>query len=290
MRLLSSLFLLIVMWDGRASAAGVSADGLTEQRVFVCGHSFMIYTAKLLPPMAQAAGLKHITAGQQMIGGSRVIQHWQLPDEQNRAKVALRNGKVDVLTVSPHMQLPDEGVDNFTRLGLEHNPNLRVLVQASWPPRDGDETNSFTNETRNNSTVESLHEMKAKHRSRWILNLEAQVRALNESVGRTAVFILPVSDAVFALREHVVAGKAPGLHRQSDLFRDPLGHPQPALAALVTYCHFAAIYRRSPEGLPIPAEIQGHARAEELNLLLQQLAWDAVTQYPMSGVTAAAKE
>src|SRR5690349_9725418 len=86
------------------------------QRVFVCAHSFMIFTAKGLPPMAQAAGLPYVSAGQQMLGGSRVLQHWNLPDDKNRAKAALLAGNVDVLTVSPHILLPDPGIDNFTKL------------------------------------------------------------------------------------------------------------------------------------------------------------------------------
>jgi hypothetical protein len=281
---LSHLLLLALCCVRGIAADPVSDSPLAKQRVFVCAHSFMIYTAKLLPPMARAAGLEHISAGQQMIGGSRVIQHWNLPDAQNNAKAALQNGEVDVLTLSPHEQLPDEGIDNFIRLGLEKNPKLRVLVQASWPARDGEVDRTFSNEKRNDATAESLRQMKEQHRARWFTRLEAQVRNLNDSVGHTAVFIVPVSDAVFALREHILAGKAPGLDRQTDLFRDPLGHPKPALALLVTYCHFAAIYQRSPVGLPVPAELNEHPQAEALNRLLQQLAWDAVSTYPMSGV------
>jgi hypothetical protein len=41
-------------------------------------------------------------------------------------------------------------------------------------------------------------------------------------------------------------------------------------------------------GLPVPAALQGVPQSEELNTLLQQLAWDAVTHYPMSGVKAEA--
>ncbi len=256
-------------------------------RVFVCAHSFMIYTAKLLPPMAQAAGIEYRAAGQQMIGGSRVIQHWNLPDEKNKAKAALRAGTVDVLTLSPHLQLPDEGIDNFTRLGLEQNPHLRVLVQASWPARDGVQEKGFTNEKRNEATVASLRALHAAHHSAWFQNLEAQVRTLNASVGRDAVHLIPVCDAVFALRERLAAGQVPGLTQQTDLFRDPLGHPKPALALLVTYCHFAAIFQRSPIGLPVPAEIKDLPQASALNRLLQEIAWTTVTAYPHSGVTTA---
>ena len=256
------------------------------QRVFVCAHSFMIYTAKLLPPMAEAAGIAHVNAGQQMIGGSRVIQHWDLPEEKNRAKAALRESKVDVLTLSPNALMPDPGIDHFTKLGLEKNPTLRVLVQASWPTREGTSGQSFTNESRNAATIASLRAQRDAHRSAWLVNLEAQVRTLNTTVGRTAVFLVPVSDAVYALREKIAEGQAPGLTKQTDLFRDDLGHPHPPLAVLVTYCHLAAIYGRSPVGLPVPASLKDLPQADSLNRLLQQLAWDAVTAHPLSGVHA----
>ena len=269
-----------------ACSASIAAESVPPagQRVFVCAHSFMIYTAKLLPPMAEAAGIAHVNAGQQMIGGSRVIQHWDLPEEKNRAKAALRESKVDVLTLSPNALMPDPGIDHFTKLGLEKNPTLRVLVQASWPTREGTSGKSFTNETRNAATSASLRAQRDAHRSAWLVNLEAHVRTLNTTVGRTAVFLVPVSDAVSALREKIVEGRAPGLTKQTDLFRDDLGHPHPPLAVLVTYCHFAAIYGRSPVGLPVPASLKDLPQADTLNRLLQQLAWDAVTAHPLSGV------
>jgi hypothetical protein len=277
--------LVLLVLAGRLLAAESGAP--PTERVFVCAHSFMIFTARLLPPMAQAAGTPYTAAGQQMLGGSRVIQHWNLPDDKNLAKAALREGRVDVLTLSPHMLLPDEGIDNFTKLGLEKNPQLRILVQASWPARDGVLDRPFKNEDRNAETIENLHQMRAGHRERWLDGLEAQVRALNQSVGHEAVFIVPVSDAVFALREHIAEGTAPGLTKQTDLFKDDLGHPQAALAELVTYCHFATIYQRSPVGLPVPVDLKNLPQAEELNRLLEQLAWEAVNHYPMSGVRPA---
>ena len=276
-----SAVLLSLVFSGRAEQPAPT-------RVFVCAHSFMIFTAKLLPTMAQAAGFPYVSAGQQMLGGSRVIQHWNLPDDKNVAKAALREGKVDVLTLSPHRPLPDEGIDNFTKLGLEKNPNLRVLVQASWPGFDGVWT-GFKNEQRNAATLESLGEMRKAFHEQWLTGLEAQVRTLNQSVGHETVHIVPVCEAVFALREHIAKGDAPGLTKQTDLFRDDIGHAQPPLAELVGYCHFAAISGRTPVGLPVPAELQNLPHAAELNTLLQQIAWEAVSTYPLSGVKAGAE-
>jgi hypothetical protein len=291
--LLLTLAAALVAWSplqsaDKAVAAGASATTAAPAgvRVFVCAHSFMIYTAKLLPPMAQSAGVAHVNAGQQMIGGSKVIQHWELPDDKNRAKEALRSGNVDVITLSPHMLMPDPGIANFTNLGLEKNPKLRVLVQASWPARDGHPEKGFQNEERDALTLEGLNKMRADHHTLWLSKLEDQVRSLNAAAGHDAVYIVPVSDAVFALREQVIKGTAPGIAKQSDLFRDPLGHPLEVLATLVTYTHFATIYQRSPEGLPVPEQLKKQPQAEELNKLLQKLAWEAVVNYPMSGVKA----
>jgi len=265
-------------WSTSASA------GLTAgPRVFVCAHSFMIFTGQQLPPMAEAAGIAYGDAGTQMIGGSRTLQHWNVPDDRNLAKKALREGAVDVLLVSPQLLLPDEGIDSFTKLGLEKNPNLRVLVQASWPSRDGN-LGPFKNEMRDTATVADLKAMLDGYETTWLKPLERQVNALNDSVGKPAVRIVPVSRAVFALRERVALGTAPGMAKQSDLFRDDLGHPQPPLTALVTYCHFAAVYGRSPVGLPVPETLKSLPDAGAMNSLLQELAWQAVISYPLSGV------
>src|ERR1700678_1029280 len=70
------------------------------QRVFTCGHSFHGFVYRMVGEMAKSAGIKdHQFAGSSMIGGSRVIQHWDVPETKNQAKAALIAGKVDVLTL-----------------------------------------------------------------------------------------------------------------------------------------------------------------------------------------------
>lgn len=115
--------------------------------------------------------------------------------------------------------------------------------------------------------------------------MEDYVTDLNKTLGKQYVFIVPDVQAALLLREKILAGAAPGIKKQSNLFSDPWGHPTPPLRLLSSYCHFAVIYRRSPVGLPIPP-IAG-IKDESLNRLLQELAWDAVSHHPMSGVQAA---
>ena len=42
--------------------------------------------------------------------------------------------------------------------------------------------------------------------------------------------------------------------------------------------------RRSPVGLPLPAQLAQAPEAEKLNRLLQEIAWQAVSEHPLSGV------
>src|SRR3954447_21929844 len=116
------------------------------QKVFVTGHSFHVPSARPFDQIARSAGIDgHILSGVQGIGGSSVTKHWDLPDDRDKARKAIKAGEVDVLTVAPfHTPLPDPAIDKFTALLLEHNPKGRVVVQASWVPMDGPGNNPVT--------------------------------------------------------------------------------------------------------------------------------------------------
>ena len=267
-----------------ATAAPIT-DGL---RVFTCGHSFHVWMVKMLADLAEKAGIKnHRVAGVSSIGGSRVIQHWDVPDEKNDAKKSLAKGEVDVLTLSP-IWLPDAGIENFTRLAIEHNPNIRITVQEFWLPNDTFNP-VYPLETRKkvDHNAATIPELK-KQNDLYEGSLETHVRELNQRLKTNALAVVPVGAASVALREKIISRQAPPLKVQWSLFTDDWGHPTPPLKVLAAYCHFAVIYRRSPVGLPMPLEFehnQQYANAD-LNRLLQQLAWDAVTNNPLTGVTA----
>ena len=289
-------FVLIVALVCFAPAWGAAAPPDTQPapidhglRIFTCGHSFHVFVYRILDEMAKSAGIKdHQSVGISSIGGSRVIQHWNVPDDKNKAKAALIAGNVDVLTLSP-IWLPDEGIENFAKLGVDHNPNIRVTVQEYWLPNDTYHP-VYPLETRlkidhNATKIDELRKQQALYDH----DLSEYVEAINKRLGKDAVFIVPVGQATAALREKIVAGEAPGLKAQWDLFRDNWGHPQPPLQVLDGYCHFAVIYRRTPVGLPLPPELAKDDKItdkDKLNRLLQELAWDAVIHHPLSGVTS----
>jgi hypothetical protein len=268
----------------------------------------------MLTEMAQAAGIAgHEVAGVSSIGGSRVIQHWDLSDEKHQAKETLRTGKVDVLTLSPIWVvpqkglplglprkkgekdpntapiywLPDEGIEKFAKLGVEHNPQIRITVQEYWLPND-EYVPVYPLQTRKryDHNATNLTGLK-KAQTDYDRDLTTFVGAINKQLGKETLLIVPVGQASVALREKIVAGQAPGLKEQTELFRDCWGHPAPPLQTMAAYCHFAVIYRRSPVGLPMPSVLaKNPAWDDKLNRLLQELAWEAVCKHPMSGVQA----
>ena len=292
MRLLRGTVLTLLSAGVLAAAAAAppttaptSRPAVKGRRVFVCGHSFHVFIARPLAELAKAAGIDgHVNAGVQFIGGSSVTRHWDVPDDKNRAKRAAASGKIDVLTLAHAWLNPDPAIEKFVDLAVRNNPNVRVVVQQSWCAWDGSAPpyRIKSNAERDSKTVEQLRAPLAE----LTLKLNGQVRAVNEKVGRPVLFVAPAGDAILLLREKVIAGEAPGVKKQSELFRDPLGHGGEAVQRLVTYVNFAVIYRRSPVGLKAFAK-PGNETWNRLNRLLQELAWQAVRAQPLSGLAAA---
>lgn len=259
------------------------------QRVFSAGHSFHFFMPPILADIAKMAKIEnHKQVGLSAIGGSRVHQHWDVADEKNKAKESLKAGKLDVFTMSP-IYLPDDGIEKFVKLGIENNPKMRIFVQENWLPWDHYDPAFKAPKDKVDHNAPSGESLRKAHEP-YFKSIDEHVAALNKKYETKAVRIAPVGQAVILLREKIIAGEAPGLKEQNDLFTDPIGHAKPPQAVLVAYVYYALIYERSPAGLPPPAAL-GKATAdnEKLNRLLQGIAWQAVTTHPQSGVKATLK-
>ena len=258
------------------------------QRVATCGHSFHVFTYRQVEQIASAAGLKHQLVGLSSIGGSTVQKHWAVPEEKSAVKQILMTGGADVLTLSP-IWLPDEAIEQFVKLGIEHNPTMRITVQEYWMPNDEYEP-VYPLQTRKKVDHNATDLTKLRDATqRYARDIEDYVKGINQRLGKNAVLIVPVGMAAVTLREKIVKGEAPGLKQQSDLFRDNWGHAQLPLQLLSSYCHYAVIYRRNPVGLPLPQAFStlkdmNDDDKTQLNTLLQQIAWDTVNQHPMTGI------
>lgn len=295
--LILSLAFLASGKDAAIPSLGTAQSVATKgQRIFFCGHSFHFHVPAALDELAKAAGITdQVIVGKSMIGGSKSLRHWEVPDDTNDLKKALQAGSVDVLTLTP-IYLPDDGVEKFAQLGLEHNPDIRIVVQEFWLPYDEYQPHYYDSPKIPKPAKVDHHAatgagLRAMH-ERYFKEMDAYLSGLNQKLGKQVLFVAPVGQAVIAFREKIIAGEAPGLTDQEQLFRDTLGHPTPPLEALITYVFYSVIYQKSPVGLPIPQTLANpkakvpSGDAEGLNRLLQELAWQAATAHPLSGVKA----
>ncbi len=290
------LGLTIVLWWASggviaraAEPAKTAADAPKGQRVYSIGHSFHVFMPPILAQIAKSAGIEdHQQVGLSSIGGSYVIQHWNVADDKFKSKATLESGKLDVLTMAA-LYLPDEGIENFVKLASEKSPQIRILVQEFWLPFDVNVNFRKEKAPQPDRTMYDEKKLQEEH-DKYFAGIDEKVKELNKQFGgKPAVFVAPVGQAVLALRKKIAEGAAPGLTKQTDLFTDAIGHARPPLTVLVAYCYYAQIYERSPVGLPVPPALKGVLNEEttpKLNQLLQEIAWKTVTEHPLSGVKA----
>ena len=256
-----------------------------------------------VPLLTKLTNERHLTGQEflavQMIGGSTPMQHWNEgngDDSKNRAKAALLKGgdKVDVFTMSPNAIMPEEGIDHFGDYVIAHNKNARIMVQNSWGAYDGHGSTpsvggtgggSFTNADRDKATISDVAEWinALNAPGGYLEKLRTQLDGINKRAGHQIAYVVPSGQAVYTLRARVIEGKVPGLTKQSDMHLDPIGHPKPPTAHLVAYVWFAAMYRQSPIGLQALVDKKDPTSAAR-EKILQQIAWNAVLNEPMSGV------
>lgn len=287
------LALLLVTSAGLSSTLAQDSTTKTApvaqgQKVYSIGHSFHVFMPGILADIAKAAEIKdHKQVGLSSIGGSRVIQHWDVADDKFKSKAILKAGGADVLTMAP-IYLPDDGIENFVALAYEGNPNIRITIQEFWLPFDVNTPPSLKSPGKVDHNAIKIDELKERH-NQYFAAMDEYVQQLRKKHGKDTIYVAPVGQAVLKLREKIVAGEVPSLKTQGDLFTDDIGHAKQPLQALVAYVHYAVTYRRSPVGLPTPAVLgagKNDAYSPELVKLLQEIAWQAATEHPLSGVTA----
>jgi hypothetical protein len=281
------------------------------QKYVMATHSFSVFIGPTRPrdtteqvkpgPLAELAAERgkvgHENLAVQMIGGSTPMQHWNQgdgDDSKNIAKVALKKGGVDVFTMSPNALMPEPGVDLFGDLVIKTNPDARILVQNSWISWDGTATTpsvggkgstTFNKEDHDKADIATIEGwLKTQNeKGGYLEHMHTQLAGIDQRAGHKMTYVVPSAAAVYTLRIDILKGEVPGIHKQSEVFRDGIGHPLPPLAHLVTYTWYAVMYRESPIGLKSFVDA-GDPESAKRELLLQQIAWNAVVTESMSGV------
>jgi hypothetical protein len=247
---------------GSATNAVGKAAPPAGVRIAIDGNSWSVWGWFLLPLVKEAGIQDHV-------------------DVSKVRKQRLETGEVDVWTYGTH-QPNDIYVAKIVEQGLKSNATFRLFYQAAWPVMDARGKEIKTKDDYDTTKIDHVQKYTDEIRKAR----EAFADGINQPLGKRAVFIVPLGDAIVKLRALIVADKVPGMKRQSELFADVMPHLGVQLAWLSAYCHFAAIYR-----IPPPAGVQPPDSADQAakdgyaqQAILRQIAWETVSEYPYAGI------
>lgn len=249
--------------------------------VFFIGHSLV---SPDLPAMLRSLAKTEKLDGAidyQVINGAPLKWNWDNAStaEGIDGRVALSSGRYDVVVMTEAIALKDhiEYSDSkgyalrWYELAVSGNPKARVYMYETWHGREGGD-----------------QEFWRKRLDQDLALWEGVVDAVNGArrQGAPEMLIIPAGQGLARLSDEVAAGRVPDIGAMSDLFADDI-HLTEVGKYFIAMIHYAAIYQKSPEGLPRVLRGQWSAYkapSQALATKMQQVAWEVVRGYPRSGV------
>ena len=119
------------------------------------------------------------------------------------------------------------------------------------------------------------------------------VKTLRESTDE--VYILPTHAAMTEAAKRFIRGELPGVEglytviggKERSLWKDKIGHLGPGFDRLEGYVFYATLYGKSPELISAPIKFNKNPSflSAALDKIFREIAWKAVVEHPLSGVT-----
>ena len=269
------------------------ADG--SLRIIGTGHSFMAPGYKALPKVAEAAGLgqppplTHIGGG--MTGSTRY--KWEQENgifgfegrPMPKLLASLANAEWDVMTWGPYFNDRPEYYACWIEFGLKHNPDMRFYVSDAWPQLYQLKEPPVSEADLTADVLRRMGEEKFETYSGIVAELNARYG--------NRVFVMPTCEAMVLAAEAFHDGTLPGVEgihqavggKARSLWQDRLGHLGPGFGNLEGYVFYATLYGRSPELIEGDAFEPSEYPSRELDRRFREIAWQAVLDNPLSGVT-----
>ena len=259
-------------------------------RIVGTGHSWMRPGYGTLPHIARAAGLEQSmrlnTRGGEA-GGARMM--WELENGVLSSKgkplpvcmAAITTGQWDVMMWGGYTNDRPEYYFGWIDFCLKHNPKMEFYRFNGWPQW----AHGFAEGDRE-PRIENYRASATKRNRPVTVKLMAEID--KRYPGK--VHILPTNEAMLLALELYFQGKLPGikgLNRKVDgkspsIWSDG-GHLGKGMNWLEGYVFYATLYKKSPE--LIKARPPEKVLSAELDKVFRKIAWEAVVNYPLSGVT-----
>jgi len=266
---------------------------LHADKVYMLGHSLVNFDLPaMFDGLANDANFNHAYAVQVGIGAN-LNYNWNNASsaQGDPYNIELSTGTYDAFIMTEAIPLlnhttwseTDVYLANFYNYAKTHNSNTTVYLFETWHCTDSGtptgcdwDDNSFDTPWRDRLNSDLVI---------W----EGLVNDFN-TANNGNMLIVPGGQALALLYDDINAGTMPDLTSINDIFSDNI-HLNDIGNYYLACVYFACIYGQSPEGLTNQTYDQWGAAFTVPSLALatrlQQLAWQTVINYPLSGVSPA---
>ncbi len=182
-----------------------------------------------------------------------------------------------------------------TATQLANRANSRILVFGRWPRQDdparvgGVRTfdqlwlRPYPGDFNSNETADYMQKLTLAFRGTKVSGVSLADRA----------FMVPVGHVMYELNQQMKAGQIAGYNSIFQIYQDGI-HLNNVGAYVAACAYFAAIYRETPVGLPVPSQYTQNLSVStdqpltpELAAAIQQTVWNVVQVQSLSGVPSA---
>ena len=269
-------------------------------RIVGTGHSFMVPGYKTLPLISRAAGFEqplclHVGGG---VKGSARYK-WEQEngifefDGKPLPKLlaAISNSEWEAMIWGPYTDRP-KFYSCWIDFCTKYNPDMKFFLSDAWPA-PGQVQKVFNLKANPESEAfftEAVYDQLSANANTSFAGL---VKTLRESTDE--VYILPTHAAMTEAAKRFIRGELPGVEglykviggKERSIWRDKIGHLAPDFERLEGYVFYATLYGKSPELISAPIKFKDNPSfpGADLDKIFREIAWKAVVEHPLSGVT-----
>ncbi|MDB4468671.1 hypothetical protein N9093_02300, partial [bacterium] len=269
-------------------------------RIVGTGHSFMVPGYKTLPLISRAAGFEqplclHVGGG---VKGSARYK-WEQEngifefDGKPLPKLlaAISNSEWEAMIWGPYTARP-KFYSCWIDFCTKYNPDMKFFLSDAWPA-PGQVQKVFKLKANPESEAfftEAVYDQLSANANTSFAGLVKTLR-----VSTDEVYILPTHAAMTEAAKRFIRGELPGVEglykviggKERSIWRDKIGHLAPDFERLEGYVFYATLYGKSPELISAPIKFKDESSFPNaaLDKIFREIAWKAVVEHPLSGVT-----
>jgi len=275
------------------------ADGI--MRIVGTGHSFTAPGYRTLPSITRAAGFEQPLCLHN--GGGRtgsVSYKWEQEngifefDGKPLPKLlaAISNAEWEAMIWGPYNGDRPKFYTSWIDFCERYNPGMKYFLIDTWPAPGQVRMAFKLKENPKSETffTEAVYDEIGVHANTLFADLLETLRETTKKV-----YIIPTHAAMTEAAKRFLRGELPGYKglykviggKEPSIWRDQIGHIHPGLESLEGYVFYATLYGKSPELISAPIKFKQDPNLPNaaLDKIFREIAWKAVVEHPLSGVT-----